>query len=118
MDSEKIQEISFELILASGDARTMIHQAFEQMRISSCQEAQELLDTANDSLVKAHRIQSKMLQEHASGTSFTCDILLIHALDHLMTTMTLREVALEMLGIYQKMNRLEEAIQCWSADGE
>lgn len=29
MDSEKIQEISFELILASGDARTMIHQAFE-----------------------------------------------------------------------------------------
>lgn len=118
MDSEKIQEISFELILASGDARTMIHQAFEQMRISSCQEARELLDTANDSLVKAHRIQSKMLQEYVSGTSFTCDILLIHAQDHLMTTMTLREVALEMLGIYQKMNRLEEAIQCWSADGE
>ena len=43
-----------------------------------------------------------MLQEYASGTSFTCDILLIHAQDHLMTTMTLREVALEMLGIYQK----------------
>ncbi|MGF2069365.1 PTS lactose/cellobiose transporter subunit IIA [Enterococcus casseliflavus] len=118
MDSEKIQEISFELILASGDARTMIHQAFEQMRISSCREAQELLDTASDSLVKAHRIQSKMLQEYASGTSFTCDILLIHAQDHLMTTMTLREVALEMLGIYQKMSSLEEAIQCRSADGE
>lgn len=109
MDSERIQETSFELILASGDARTLVHQAFEKMRSSSFQEAHSLLKAANDSLVKAHKTQSKMLQVYASGTEFACDILLIHAQDHLMTTMTLREVALEMLIIYQKMCDLEGA---------
>jgi len=111
MDNEKIQEISFELIIASGDARTLVHQGFEQMRLSNIKGAESLLQEANVSLIKGHRIQSKMLQAYASGTSFTCDILLIHAQDHLMTTMTLREVALEMLVMYQKMSGFEEAIR-------
>lgn len=31
------------------------------------------------------------------------EIIMVHAQDHLMTTMTLREVALEMLHLYRKV---------------
>ena len=33
------------------------------------------------------------------------EIIMVHAQDHLMTTMTLREVALEMLSLYRKIEQ-------------
>ncbi len=33
------------------------------------------------------------------------EIIMVHAQDHLMTTMTLREVALEMLSLYRKIEK-------------
>ena len=32
MDSEKLQEAAFEIILSSGDARTLVHEGFKSMR--------------------------------------------------------------------------------------
>ncbi len=32
MESEKLQETAFQIILSSGDARTIVHEAFQEMR--------------------------------------------------------------------------------------
>lgn len=102
MESEKIQEVAFAIILDSGQARTLIHESFQLMRTAHYLEAQERLDQANDALVEAHKAQTNMLQEYASGTKIEMEIIMVHAQDHLMTTMTLKEVALEMLFLYQR----------------
>ncbi|MGY3725389.1 PTS system, cellobiose-specific IIA component [Granulicatella balaenopterae] len=104
MNQEEIQAVSFEIILASGDARTNIHEAFAFMRKGEYQEAEEKLDEANEGILKAHQSQTGLLQQYAEGQTITVEVLLVHAQDHLMTTMTLREVALEMLALYQKVS--------------
>lgn len=85
MDSEKLQEAAFEIILSSGDARTLVHEGFKSMREGNYEEAEVHLNEANDSLVKAHKAQTELLQQYASGEKIEMEIIMVHAQDHLMT---------------------------------
>lgn len=103
MTNEELQMAAFEIILNSGNSRTTVHEAFAAMREGEFDKALELLDAANEDLLLAHHAQTKLLQEYAGGTEIKIEIIMVHAQDHLMTTMTLREVALEMLELYKKI---------------
>lgn len=103
MEQEEIQVVAFEIILHSGTARTSIHDSFKEMRENNYEEAEQLLDEANQEITLAHQSQTDLLQKYASGESINMEIIMVHAQDHLMTTMTLKEVAIEMLHLYQKV---------------
>lgn len=103
MNPEEVQVAAFEIILNSGNARTVVHEAFADMRAGNYEAAEAKLEQSNDELLLAHQAQTKLLQEYASGTEIKIEIIMVHAQDHLMTTMTLREVALEMLELYKKI---------------
>lgn len=103
MKNEEIQEVAFNTILRSGEARTMVHEAFQDMRNSRYEEAQERLAQSNEKLIEAHQAQTKLLQRNAKGEDINMEIIMVHAQDHLMSTMTLREVAVEMLVFYEKV---------------
>lgn len=102
MEQEQIQMVAFEIILHSGNSRTMIHEAFKNMRESNFEEAENKLEQANNELTEAHKSQTSLLQNYASGENINMEIIMVHAQDHLMTTMTLREMAVEMLHLYQR----------------
>ncbi|HFI0043359.1 TPA: PTS cellobiose transporter subunit IIA [Streptococcus suis] len=103
MNTEELQMAAFGIILSSGNARSVIHEAFAAMREGDYDKAEELLEAANAGMLEAHHSQTGLLQEYASGTEVKVEIIMVHAQDHLMTTMTLREVALEMLALYRKV---------------
>ncbi|HEM2866786.1 TPA: PTS cellobiose transporter subunit IIA [Streptococcus suis] len=103
MNTEELQMAAFGIILSSGNARSVIHEAFAAMREGDYDKAEELLEAANADMLEAHHSQTSLLQEYASGTEVKVEIIMVHAQDHLMTTMTLREVALEMLALYRKV---------------
>ena len=42
--------------------------------------------------------------KNTQGVEIKIEIIMVHAQDHLMTTMTLLEVAKEMLALYKKVN--------------
>lgn len=104
MNTEELQVAAFEIILNSGNARAIVHEAFDAMRRGDYDLAETKLDQANEEFLKAHQSQTELLQEYAGGTEIKVEIIMVHAQDHLMTTMTLREVALEMLELYKKVN--------------
>ncbi len=103
MNQEELQVTAFEIILHSGTARTAIHEAFSAMREGRFDEANEKLEFANSEILEAHHAQTKLLQDYASGVEIKIEIIMVHAQDHLMTTMTLLEVAREMLALHQKI---------------
>lgn len=103
MNSDELQMAAFEIILNSGNARTIVHEGFDAMRAGDFELAAQKLDEANEELLLAHKAQTHLLQEYASGTEIKIEIIMVHAQDHLMTTMTLREVALEMLELHKKI---------------
>lgn len=104
MDKEELQIAAFEIILHSGEARTAVHDAFASMRNGYYKKASEQLEMANASLLEAHHAQTKLLQDYAKGVEMKMEIIMVHAQDHLMTTMTLKEVAIEMMHLYQKVD--------------
>lgn len=100
---ENIQVVSFDIILHSGSARSLVHEAFAAMREGNFEESSKKLEEANDELLLAHKSQTQLLQDYASGQKIEVEIILVHAQDHLMTTMTLREMAIEMENLYKKI---------------
>ena len=60
-------------------------------------------DYSNEEILEAHHAQTKLLQDYASGVEIKIEIIMVHAQDHLMTTMTLLEVAKEMLVLHRKV---------------
>ena len=104
MNPEELQVTAFEIILNSGNARSMVHEAFNAMREGNFVLAEEKLVESNEEILKAHQAQTDLLQEYARGKEIVVEIIMVHAQDHLMTTMTVREVALEMLELYKKIN--------------
>lgn len=108
--SEEIQMIAFTIILHSGNAKTEIHQAFKSMRASDFNKAQQQLENANEEVLKAHQSQTELLQTYARGTKVEMEMIMVHAQDHLMNTMTLREIALEMVHLYQQNHQLMHAL--------
>lgn len=103
MNEEELQVAAFEIILHSGTARTEIHEAFALMRGNQFSQAEEKLEVANVELVEAHHAQTKLLQDYATGVEIKIEIIMVHAQDHLMTTMTLLEAAKEMLELHKKI---------------
>lgn len=104
MNTEELQVAAFEIILHSGTARTEVHEAFALMREGKYEESEEKLEVANTELVEAHHAQTKLLQDYASGVEIKIEIIMVHAQDHLMTTLTLLEVAKEMLELHKKID--------------
>ena len=103
MEREELQVIAFQIIAHSGDARDLIHKAFSLMREYKFDEALKQLDAANEAVILAHRSQTNMLSKYAGGEEIVMEIIMVHAQDHLMTTINLYEVALEVLEIYKQL---------------
>ena len=103
MQEEQSQLVAFTIILHSGNARTNIHEAMALMRENAFKEAEIKLEQAEEQLVLAHQAQTELLQAFSRGTQIEIQIIMVHAQDHLMSTMTLKEIALELEHIYKKL---------------
>lgn len=108
MKTESIQQLSFMIILHAGNARSSAFEAIAAAKRSDESLVQTKLEEAETSFLEAHKLQTELLQEEARGTSNEMSVLLVHAQDHLMTAMTVKELATEMIDMITKINRLEE----------
>lgn len=89
------------IISYSGDARTQAFRSLALAREGKNDEAKELLNNAKEVSIKAHKAQTELLIEEANGGKLDINILLIHAQDHLMTSMLALELIQEMLYLYE-----------------
>lgn len=98
------EQINFMLILHSGNARSIIIQSLRAYREGNVEEADNLLVQAEDDLKVAHEIHFKMIQQEASGDKVEFALLLMHAEDHLMSTLSMKELVKELLELFKQKN--------------
>ena len=87
MTEETIQEMSFEIIGYAGRAK-------------------ELYNLGKKELTQAHKVQTDLLISEANGEKVNINVILIHAQDHLMTTIMYERIARQMIRILDKEARL------------
>ncbi|WP_368901730.1 PTS lactose/cellobiose transporter subunit IIA [Oceanobacillus oncorhynchi] len=95
------------IISNGGTGRSLSMKAIEEARAGNYDNAQILLDQANESLLSAHKIQTELIQEEARGNSHPITILMVHAQDHLMNAMTVKDLAVEMIEIIKENKRVK-----------
>lgn len=104
---EKIQEeqIVMELIVNGGDARSKAMQAIRLAKKGDLAAAKEKLKESTEALGKAHNFQTELIQSESAGVHVEISLLLIHAQDHLMNAMTVRDLAQEMIDMYEEFRK-------------
>ncbi|MCZ0717593.1 PTS lactose/cellobiose transporter subunit IIA [Aerococcus kribbianus] len=103
MDSSQVQQMAFQIILAAGNGKTIAHEAIQLMKEYKFEEAEQKLEESNEAFIEAHNAQTELLQAYAGGEEIIMEIIMVHAQDHLMTGMTYRDMAIELLDVYKKL---------------
>lgn len=84
--------IAFGIIASSGDARSQAFLALQAAQDGKFEEAEELLKKAKASGARAHQEQTQLLFDEINGKPATISLLMVHAQDHLMTSMLAQEL--------------------------
>ncbi len=64
-------------------------------------EAREKLQQAGEELNQAHHIQTSLIQEEVKGVKREISLLMVHAQDHLMNAITVKDLATELVDLYE-----------------
>ena len=100
--NEELEEIAMTIIANSGAARSAAFEALQQVKNKDVDDAEALLESADDSLQVAHVAHRKLLQLDAKGEVTSVSILLCHAQDHLMGSALAKDLIREMVFLYQE----------------
>lgn len=110
MDLENIdlEVAAMELVGNSGESRSLSFEAIYLAKEGKIEEAQEKIKQAKSSSLKAHSIQTSLICKEADGEDFKIGLLMIHAQDHLMTSILARELAEEIISLHEKIDRIAQ----------
>ncbi|MDY0395614.1 PTS lactose/cellobiose transporter subunit IIA [Virgibacillus halophilus] len=101
VDKEELTLISMNVILHAGNARDYVFQAVNKASNGDFDEADELMQQANDEVTTAHQAQTSTLQKEAEGIEIPYSPLFGHAQDTLMTVKTEINMMQEMIKLYK-----------------
>lgn len=107
MDLEKLESIAIELVANSGSAKGYIMEALSLAREGKYEESQNCLDLSEKALLEAHKAQTSLIHYEAKGDldPNQIGILMIHAQDHLMTTLLAQDLVKEMILLHKKIDQ-------------
>ncbi len=108
---DEFSQLAFQMIGLAGDAKGYAYEALAAAEANDSAKTDELIAISEDMVIEAHKIQFTMIQKEANGERASeLSILIVHAQDHLMTTVT----ALDLLKVLCKqtlrLNKLEELV--------
>lgn len=102
MNREEITLLGFEIVSYAGEARSKLLDALKAAQNGDFEKAEELVESANSSIVEAHHAQTSLLQKEAAGEDQAFSVTLMHGQDHLMTTLLLKDMMKHMIELYKR----------------
>ncbi len=102
MTREECAMVGVEIVAYAGDARTKLLDALNAAEQGDFQKAEMLIDDAQKDIVTAHKTQTGMLSKEAAGEDIEMSFIMIHAQDHLMTVLLLKDLIKHLLELYKR----------------
>lgn len=95
---------AMELVGNSGESRSLSFEALAAAKEGDFDLAHERLGEAKQKSLQAHEKQTELICAEADGKDMKIGLLMVHAQDHLMTSILARELIEEMITLYKKVN--------------
>ena len=89
------------LISYSGEAKSKGIEAVRLAEQGSFDEAEKLINDAEENLNQAHQAQANFLVEEANGKDIRFSMLLTHAQDHMMNAITTIDLVKELIKLWK-----------------
>ncbi len=102
-DPEDVQ-LSFQIILYAGNAKTEAYEALRCARENDFEGAAEHMKKSEAEMIQGHKIQTQLLSREASGEKLPISLILLHAQDTLMTSMTECSLIEQMIELYRTLS--------------
>ncbi len=100
--SINIEEVSCEIIVHAGNAKANAYDALRCVKKGDYDAANDLLVLADEDVVKSHKIHLRLLGLKEAFKSVNEQLLVTHAMDTLMTTMSEINLIKELIDLYQR----------------
>ena len=92
-EAEELEEVVMGLIINSGQARSLAYAALKQAKQGDFAAAKAMMDQSRMALIEGDAGEGKM----------KVSLVLVHAQDHLMTSMLARELITELIELHEKL---------------
>ena len=100
-----METVIMELIVNGGNARSRAIEAIKAAKLGEIDKAREKLRESEEALDKAHDFQTNLIQNEAAGNKTEISLLMVHAQDHLMNAMTIKDMAKEFVDMYEEFRK-------------
>lgn len=98
------EQYSFQLILHSGNARSMSYEALQLCKHHQVDAGKALYQQAREELIEAQKMHAQLLRIMASQEeTLDINLLLIHAEDHITSSGVASELTGELIDIYERL---------------
>lgn len=104
----ELENVIMKLIMNGGDARSASMRAINAAEKNEFDEAEKLLANAKESLNKAHEVQTQLIREEVRNNNIKVTLLMVHAQDHVMNAMTVRDLAESIINSRKEIQLLKE----------
>lgn len=100
---DDLEEVVMGLIINSGQARSLAYGALKQAKAGDIAAARELMSQSREALNAAHLVQTRLIEGDQGEGRIPVTLVLVHAQDHLMTSMLARELIGELIELHEKL---------------
>ena len=104
-DQDQYDELVMNLVVEGGNARSLAMEAIQEAKKGNFEEADARLKECEEALNNAHNTQTEMIQSEIRGDHIPVMLLMVHAQDHLMDAMVVKDMAVEFVELYRNMSQ-------------
>jgi PTS system cellobiose-specific IIA component len=102
-EAEELEEVVMGLIINSGQARSLAYGALKLAKQGDFEAAKAMMEQSRMALNEAHLVQTKLIEGDQGEGKMKVSLVLVHAQDHLMTSMLARELVTELIELHEKL---------------
>lgn len=97
-----LEEVVMGLIINS-DKRVAAYAALKQAKQGDFAAAKAMMEQSRMALSEAHLVQTQLIESDEGEGKMKVSLVLVHAQDHLMTSMLARELVAELIELHEKV---------------
>jgi PTS system cellobiose-specific IIA component len=102
---QDLEETVMELIINAGESRSCAMQALYAAKAGKWDEVDGLLEESTAASKRAHVVQTSLIGMDQGSGKVPVNLIMVHAQDHIMTSMLARELIEELIAVHRKFQQ-------------
>ncbi|MDR3431291.1 MAG: PTS lactose/cellobiose transporter subunit IIA [Rouxiella aceris] len=97
----ELEEQVMGIIINAGQSRSLCYEALNSAKAGDFSDADEKMQQATHFAREAHLVQTQLIADDEGEGKTKMTLIMVHAQDHLMTSMLAKEMVTELIEIYR-----------------